>query len=583
MFTLFRLETPQQRHPDHPIITGMDRFRRKILPDWPNPQSSLGFKLRKMGKWFAWLATGTARERYRDLILPELDEILKGIEPPQGAPFLIKLYMVGRDEEGLTANPIVTICCPVKAICEDAIALVREAGILEKVELSGFGLGYVTFPLESRNANVRLRLLGSEILPATPGEKANISTVDVYGVPGPRIGRKLRFIISSDSTQVVRDATGGPIVRIGEDVYQLAAAHATQPTVDSDSWGQYDARLGQYAFDDRFDDQSDVDDEDDDDETILSRASLTSEESSAKGEDGSSDGLETSGHSNASDSSDRISVSSPPLDGHSYTPEPPEVPTKKLKTQAEEGYFFLGSISAPLDREFGLDYVLFKLPLDEINMAGNKTAGSDTDASFIVHDIADFNDDMESTEVFVVTSRGLISGSIYPDSSMVKFRGSPRLQRVLMVLLSEDIKKGDSGSVVIDARTGNLYGHVIMGAEEDTVIYIVPATDVFDDLKTRFGQTASLLTATVSIKVPEDSDQTALPHNISKEAQVQDLSGLLTPEASQNEYKAWFGQPDGSTQLADMSGFTVRGDGGSEAEKENDRNADSKKDPEKER
>ena len=51
---------------------------------------------------------------------------------------------------------------------------------------------------------------------------------------------------------------------------------------------------------------------------------------------------------------------------------------------------------------------------------------------------------------------------------------------------------GDSGSLVVDARTGNIYGHIVSGDPTSSLAYIVSAYEVFDDIEKRFGARPSL-------------------------------------------------------------------------------------------
>ena len=45
---------------------------------------------------------------------------------------------------------------------------------------------------------------------------------------------------------------------------------------------------------------------------------------------------------------------------------------------------------------------------------------------------------------------------------------------------------GDSGSWVVDATTGNVYGHIVAGDPNTEIAYVVPARDVFQQIKLRY-------------------------------------------------------------------------------------------------
>lgn len=51
---------------------------------------------------------------------------------------------------------------------------------------------------------------------------------------------------------------------------------------------------------------------------------------------------------------------------------------------------------------------------------------------------------------------------------------------------------GDSGSLVVDARTGDIYGHIVSGDPTSSLAYIIPAYKVFEDIEERFGVRPSL-------------------------------------------------------------------------------------------
>jgi hypothetical protein len=52
--------------------------------------------------------------------------------------------------------------------------------------------------------------------------------------------------------------------------------------------------------------------------------------------------------------------------------------------------------------------------------------------------------------------------------------------------------QGDSGAWVLDADTGDLYGHITAGDPETRDAYILPTYKMFDDIKTSHGRTPSL-------------------------------------------------------------------------------------------
>ena len=70
---------------------------------------------------------------------------------------------------------------------------------------------------------------------------------------------------------------------------------------------------------------------------------------------------------------------------------------------------------------------------------------------------------------------------------------------------------GDSGSLVVDARTGDIYGHIVSGDPTSSLAYIIPAYKVFDDIEQRFGVRPSLLDALQQGPYLTSRDQGKLP------------------------------------------------------------------------
>lgn len=482
----------------------MDFIRRRLepLPTWRNSQDSLGLALPKRGNWYVWLTSGPARTTYNQSIRPVLDELFKSIEPPQGAPFVVKPYMIGRDEEGRTANPRVTICCPLLKVCKEAMAALKESGCLEKPELSGFGMGYAAFPLESQsqNPNVRLRILQDETqsIPAPKGDCA--SKIHVFGTPDHRMGRKLWFDHRTDTMHEIREATGGPIIRLGNDLYQLTVAHAAQPSTQTAMSEEGEASSSSYWFQDHSIDDSQVGDYSwDDEEPALSIASRSSQGSTTRDEEAFSDDRAISSSSNASGSSYAATAFSLWLEDQANMAQESEASNQQLQSPEKDAYKFLLSITGPLAREITLDYILLRLQPDEDRNFSNETVSSQPyGASLRVRKVGVINEDVDSVHILVVTSHGMISGKIYPDSSLIKFPGSQKFQNVLLAVLFDQVTKGDSGSAVISARTGDFYGHLVIGSDTGSIVYIVPAVDIFNDILAATAETPDLDLAQMS-------------------------------------------------------------------------------------
>lgn len=465
-----------------------------------------------------WLTRGPARTKYNQSLRPVLDELFKSIEPPQGAPFVVKPYMIGRDEEGRTANPRVTLCCPLPKVCKEAMAALQESGCLERPELSGFGMGYATVPLESQSQdpNVRLRLLQDETQSTSVTEGDCTSKIHVFGTPDQRMGRKLRFHHRTDTTHETREATGGPIIRLGNDLYQLTVAHAAQPSTRTAMSDDGEASSNSYWFQERSMDDSQIDNDSwDDDELALSIASRSSQGSLTRDEDALSDDQAISSPSNASGSSRAATTFSRSLEDQPNIAQESVTMHQQLQIPEEDAYEFLLSIPGPLAREVTLDYILLKLQPDENSNLRNETVCTKHGASLQVCEVGVIDDDMDSAHILVVTSHGMISGKIYYDSSLIKFPGSQNFQNTLLAVLYGQVTKGDSGSAVIGARTGDFYGHAVIGTNPGSIVYVVPAVDIFNDIRANFAETPDLYLARMSLPSSENATSSSRASDVS--------------------------------------------------------------------
>ena len=66
-----------------------------------------------------------------------------------------------------------------------------------------------------------------------------------------------------------------------------------------------------------------------------------------------------------------------------------------------------------------------------------------------------------------------------------------------MAQLDGPLAEGDCGSWILDAETGDLYGHIVAGCEQTGTAYIMPAHNVFEDARKRLGSDIMLPGATL--------------------------------------------------------------------------------------
>lgn len=478
-------------------------------------------RARRIGRSTVWFPSGPALERYNEIIRPEIEGILNNIELPEGERLIVKLYMMGREQK---ANPIIMICCPDKKTRKDAEDLIRESEILERQENSGFGLGSTGFPLETSFVP---RPLGKGIYLDLNPSTEDALKVDVYGLNGPGIGRKLGFVTSSQSEGgwSVQYATGGPILRLGGHLYQLTVAHATRPNLGSKAPQPQSPDVDECEFDGQSD-------EEDDEHLILSRGSLSP-----------GDFMRDTDLDSDQQRSQQTSAYS---DSHPETPDTrmfesqtftvPLMSPKSVQTPQEHDEWKLSTLlgSFPVPDGYGgeLDYLLIKLPAEtsELVKALNEVTLDEPlrPRSVQVHDIASVKN--EDVNIVAVTTRGLISGNILSDAVSLKTRRSCSFQKFLTVVLSKGLREGDSGSALIDAQTGHFYGYVVLGVDGDCVAYALPSPMVMAKMTTQFRQLPAFHTATEYSG--SSSPTPALHHrmgNITRNARPTSIDSSLPP------------------------------------------------------
>lgn len=469
----------------------MQRLRRKTLPLWPDPMDSMGPKIntrtRKIGGSTVWFPRGPALKHFSDKIRPEVERILDNIELPEVEKLIVKLYMIGRSEQ--KANPIIMICCSDKATRKEAEASIRESGLLDQHDNCGFGLGSTGLPLET---SFLPRPLGKAIYLDMNASAEDALKVDVYGLTGPGIGRKLGFVASSQSGRTVQYATGGPIIRLGGHLYQLTVAHVMKHNPISNGPQEHDWDADECEFDGQSD-------EDDDENLILSRGSVSPGES-LRDTEPDSDQQRSQQSSTSSDSYPEI-PDTPFSDSQGFSAS--LMSPKSVQTEHGDDKWdpstLLGSFSMPYWNVGELDYLMIKLPAEASDLTQEPNQVTIDEASksrsIQVHDIASVRADV--TSILAITSRGPIPGDIVSDSMSFKTGGSSSFQQLLTVLLSKGLREGDSGSAIIDTRTGHFYGHVVLGVDGDCVAYVLPSPNIMAKITTQFLQLPAFYRANI--------------------------------------------------------------------------------------
>lgn len=442
----------------------LSSFRRRKPQPWPNPQQSLGEMIetdKKKMKRKVWVAEGPALELFETRILPQIEQSLHNIEPPQCGPLLLRIYMIGKAE--INASPIIMICCCDRKVRKEAESTIRESEILQ--QFPQMGLGSSAFPLEANSPAVPVA--GSST--ASQLDAQVPPRFKIHGLQSPVIGRWLRLWIA-DSRETVRFVTGGPFVRIGDHIYQLTATHISQD-MDADAeihFGlddecEYD---GQSDTDTNIDEEEEVADEDDNNHIRVGTGTQENQQGTCNTP------LETGVMSRITDSNKK------------------DLPERFHRPDLGSAQDTTG-VDQTLRGFSKVDYFLVKLPAEEAEKASNTIENVGRYGNTLqVTDISALPN--PGTEVVVVTLYSHLTGIVLPGKTRVKMRGFDGFQNLIAVRLSSPIKTGDSGSAVLDASTGCLCGHIALGSSPDTIAYMVPSIDTFEEIYAAFGEVPTL-------------------------------------------------------------------------------------------
>jgi hypothetical protein len=89
----------------------------------------------------------------------------------------------------------------------------------------------------------------------------------------------------------------------------------------------------------------------------------------------------------------------------------------------------------------------------------------------------------DDTQVYTYTaSGGKICGVLSSSPSHTRLSIDRSFQKVYIVRLDGPLAKGDCGSVVIDAKTGGTYGHLVAGCRTTGTAYIIAADQIAEDI-----------------------------------------------------------------------------------------------------
>jgi hypothetical protein len=438
---------------------------------WPNPESSIGVWYRKMGRYDCWEATGPAREKFVQLA-EEIKVYLENFSDPVLDTVTWSIYMMGKSKA--TAKPTVMFCCREAKPRRTVRKMIDDSEIFLKYP--GIKTGDSTLPPDFDQL-IPLSLPTDD---SGNGLTYSNSQSTVLCPQAKRlIGSRIYVKSTTEDSSSLQQATAGGIVQWKGRYFCMTAQHSF---ADSPS-----LRPSRVMDDCDFEFKLAEESEEETDEEFVemtSRGSFTpdtvrSEFSFTSDGDTSGDDLpDISSHirsafygssgAGSSMASSTASVDSLP------TNKPTGSKSLKLPTLDVVGNVFLTSTD---DGHSDLDYALF-----EIQPAHLPSDGSSIHAKAIA------TGPPKDVEVTATTSSaGTLSGRLCGTPSYMRLSRGKAFQEVWTVRFNGRLARGDSGSWVINAQTGELLGHIVAGSPDTGVVYIVPAYQVFNDVSQRLG------------------------------------------------------------------------------------------------
>ncbi|CAH0022772.1 unnamed protein product [Clonostachys rhizophaga] len=144
--------------------------------------------------------------------------------------------------------------------------------------------------------------------------------------------------------------------------------------------------------------------------------------------------------------------------------------------------------------ELDLDWALIKL-VDQQDWRPNAFVYPSISSSPVFLSKVDESQPTQETPVFIITSETTPQrGMLQPGTSLLGGINGRTPSTMWTVVLSEQnsLKRGDSGSIVVDATTNTIYGHVV-GSNPIGEIYISPYAAVLEQIQHRFpGSTVAI-------------------------------------------------------------------------------------------
>lgn len=434
---------------------------------WLNPERSIGRYIGKAGRDNVWDAVGPARDVFNK-IAPIIKAHLESVVEPISSRVIWSMYMIGKAPS--SAAPSIIFCCEVLEHRREVRNAIKESDILNRYP--GIKTGHMPRPPDF-----------TQLVPLADGDElqGNCGTLFMLcSQSRSACGSQILLTTGGESPgKCTAKATIGGVIRLGNNYYYTTAAHALQPGSGPIAGCQTP----------RSDEDHVVDDD-------------------AFSWDGSdtTDSATTSCHEEASlitfMPDDQYQNLTDLIDGlQAGIPRQRQFSQIKSDGSSSSACDLPGLLFSPIDEPFmtsadsedhaaGLDYALVKVSSRDHILENFIELGIDNQSVVNIQFV--FRSEPQDVEILAVTSRGAIRGYISGTPSYSSAPGHRSFNKMFKINLDGPLKRGDCGTWIIDAKSGDLYGHIVAGSPGDGVALIAPFAAVFKDIQRRLGQSPCL-------------------------------------------------------------------------------------------
>ncbi|KAF2969427.1 hypothetical protein GQX73_g4120 [Xylaria multiplex] len=456
-------------------LTSILRRNTRTQTRWPNPERSIGRFICKVGTQSIWEAQGEARETFKT-IAPDIKRYLDSCVEPIPSWVTWSMYMMGHNAE--CAYPTIVFCCAVSSHRREVRDTIKHSGILDRYP--GVKTGHMPRAPDFDH------LIPLAVPKGNGGSKI---TIQLQMSP-TALGMPLFITGCAHGQQFSTKATIGGVICVGDKHFYTTTAHPFQGHQDpsglfdqanpenQDSWDIDDDACS-------FDGDSDIDFE------VKSELSCLNTVLA--------DEAQVHNYEELFQSKTKEQEAFDPLAGNNRDRRAAPKSTEEPNPDYES---CLSSTTSMTAVEFNYDGEFFLAPRDSPGTEADFALLEVTDQRHWVQNTVSTklkpkvaikslskmsSNDKSPVSIQALTSRGNTQGRLSGTPLYARAPNDKAFQKMLCANFSDTLEKGDCGSWVIDADTGDLYGHIVAGSPSSGTALIKLFDDVFEHIRYRTG------------------------------------------------------------------------------------------------